>query len=112
MRPPKGAIRAGVYIVHINTDVRLAWKQRLEAGLARGEDEIVPFKILPSAVAGDTRLVSARLRLFGDGTSGVLDSRPAAPYSRFHKSMTTSRVGWEQHTRILPSAGLSSGSGS
>ena len=28
-----------------------------------------------------------------------------------HKSMTTSRVGWEQQTRTLPSAGLSSGSG-
>jgi len=29
-----------------------------------------------------------------------------------HRSMTTSRIGCEQQTRILPSAGLSSGSGS
>ncbi len=28
-----------------------------------------------------------------------------------HKSMTTSRTGWEQHTSTLPSAGWSSGSG-
>jgi uncharacterized membrane protein len=31
--------------------------------------------------------------------------------SRLHKSMTTSRIGCEQQTRTLPSAGLSSGSG-
>ena len=31
---------------------------------------------------------------------------------RFHKSMTTSRIGCEQQTRTFPMAGLSSGSGS
>jgi hypothetical protein len=36
-----------------------------------------------------------------------LESEPVMP----HKSMTTSRIGCEQQTRTLPSAGLSSGSG-
>jgi len=61
----KGAIHAGINIVHINTELRLAWKQGLEAGLARREDEVVPYKILPSAVAAVHDVVSARLRLFG-----------------------------------------------
>jgi fructose-bisphosphate aldolase class II len=61
----KQAIRAGVNIVHINTEVRLAWKRGLEAGLARSADEVVPYKILPSAVAAVHDVVSARLRLFG-----------------------------------------------
>ena len=61
----KRAIRAGVNVVHINTEVRLAWKHGLEAGLSRREDEVVPYKILPSAVAAVHDLVSARLRLFG-----------------------------------------------
>ena len=61
----KGAIRAGINIVHINTELRLAWKQGLEAGLARREDEVVPYKILPSAVAAVHDVVSARLGLFG-----------------------------------------------
>ncbi len=39
----KESIRAGVNIVHINTEVRLAWKQGLETGLAHREDEIVPY---------------------------------------------------------------------
>jgi fructose-bisphosphate aldolase class II len=59
------AIRAGINIVHINTELRLAWKRGLEAGLARREDEVVPYKILPSAVAAVHDVVSARLRLFG-----------------------------------------------
>jgi fructose-bisphosphate aldolase class II len=62
----KGAIRAGINIVHINTELRLAWKKGLEAGLARREDEVVPYKILPSAVAAIHDVVSARLRLFAN----------------------------------------------
>ena len=61
----KKAIAAGVNIVHINTELRLAWKRGLEAGLARREDEIVPYRILPPAVAAVREVVSARLRLFG-----------------------------------------------
>lgn len=61
----KQAIHAGVNIIHINTELRLAWKQGLEAGLTRREDEVVPYKILPSAVAAIHDVVSARLRLFG-----------------------------------------------
>src|SRR3984885_940652 len=56
----KRAIRAGINIVHINTELRLAWKQGLEAGLARREDEVVPYKILPSAVTAVHDVVSAR----------------------------------------------------
>jgi fructose-bisphosphate aldolase class II len=50
----KQAIRAGINIVHIiSTEVRLAWKRGLEAGLAPREDEVVPYKILPSAPGSD-----------------------------------------------------------
>jgi fructose-bisphosphate aldolase, class II len=58
------AIRAGVNIVHINTELRLAWKRGLEEGLAGREDEVVPYKILPSAVTAVHDVVTARLRLF------------------------------------------------
>ena len=39
-------------------------------------------------------------------------STSPGPPVRVHKSMTTSQIGCEQQTRRLPSAGLSSGSGS
>jgi fructose-bisphosphate aldolase class II len=62
----KGAIRAGINIVHINTELRLAWRHGLEQGLAARGDEVVPYKILPRAVAAVQDVVSSRLRLFTD----------------------------------------------
>ena len=60
----KQAIHAGINIVHINTELRLAWKRGLEGGLGRRTDEVVPYKILPAAVTAVNEVVSARLRLF------------------------------------------------
>ena len=61
----KRAIHAGVNIIHINTELRVAWKHGLEAGLAGHQDEVSPYKILPSAIAAIHDVVNARLRLFG-----------------------------------------------
>jgi fructose-bisphosphate aldolase, class II len=58
------AIAAGINIVHINTEIRLAWRRGLEAGLARDPDEVVPYKILPSAVESVKQVASSRLKLF------------------------------------------------
>ncbi|HME09171.1 MAG TPA: class II fructose-bisphosphate aldolase [Bryobacteraceae bacterium] len=60
----KAAIRAGINIVHINTELRLAWRRGLEHGLAAGKDEVVPYKILPFAVTSVEQVVSSRLKLF------------------------------------------------
>ena len=60
------AIAAGINIVHINTELRVAWKQGLERGLAKQPEEVVPYKILPSAVDSVQQVVSSRLRLFND----------------------------------------------
>ncbi len=58
------AIAAGINIVHINTELRVAWRRGLEAGLAKQADEVVPYKILPSAVNSVKEVVISRLRLF------------------------------------------------
>lgn len=60
----RGAIRAGINIIHINTELRLAWRQGLLNGLAHGDTEIVPYKVLRDAVDSVQKVVSARLRLF------------------------------------------------
>jgi fructose-bisphosphate aldolase class II len=44
------AIAAGINIVHINTELRVAWRRGLEDGLARQPDEVAPYRILPYAV--------------------------------------------------------------
>jgi len=58
------AIAAGINIVHINTELRVAWRRGLEQGLAKHPDEVAPYKILPTAVDAVQQVVSSRLRLF------------------------------------------------
>jgi fructose-bisphosphate aldolase class II len=65
----KMAIQAGINIVHINTELRLAWRRGLERGLAQRADEIVPYKILPVAVNAVQEVVTSRLRLFTKSVS-------------------------------------------
>jgi fructose-bisphosphate aldolase, class II len=58
------AIKAGITIIHINTELRLAWRRGLEEGLRSHPDEIAPYKILPSAVEAVQNTVLRRLKLF------------------------------------------------
>jgi fructose-bisphosphate aldolase, class II len=60
------AIAAGISIVHINTELRVAWRRGLEAGLSAQPNQVVPYKILPFAVESVKQVVLARLRLFND----------------------------------------------
>ena len=60
------AIAAGINIVHINTELRVAWRRGLEQGLAKLPDEVVPYKILPEAVEAVKQVVVSRLRLFNE----------------------------------------------
>src|SRR5499425_836139 len=58
------AIRAGITEIHINTEVRLAWRRGLEAAFTKEPDQVVPYKLLPAAVDAMKKVVSARLLLF------------------------------------------------
>lgn len=69
------AIAAGMTVIHINTEVRLAWRRGLDSALAKQPNEIVPYKILPQIVDSVRQVVAARLALFSSG-------RRARPASR------------------------------
>jgi fructose-bisphosphate aldolase, class II len=58
------AVQAGMTIVHINTELRLAWRGGVEAALAAHPHEVAPYRILADAVEAVRRVVAARLRLF------------------------------------------------
>src|SRR5262249_45888939 len=60
------AIAAGINIVHINTELRVAWRRGLEEGLAKQPEAIVPYKILPAAVDEVKKVVGSRLNLFSE----------------------------------------------
>jgi len=58
------AIAAGINIIHINTELRVAWRESLGESLARDSNEVVSYKILRPVVDSVKQVVSSRLRLF------------------------------------------------
>jgi len=60
----QNAISAGINIIHINTELRVAWRRGLEEGLCEDINQVVPYKILPYAEESVKRIVSSRLQLF------------------------------------------------
>jgi fructose-bisphosphate aldolase class II len=58
------AVAAGINIIHINTELRVAWRESLGESLARDSNEVVPYKILRPVVNAVQQVVSSRLRLF------------------------------------------------
>jgi len=57
-------VKAGLTIVHVNTEIRIAWRKGVEAGLAKDAHEVAPYKILLPAVADVKEVVKNRLKLF------------------------------------------------
>ncbi len=58
------AIGAEINIIHINTELRVAWRRGLEEGLNKEPDEFVPYQILPFAVRSVEAVARSRLALF------------------------------------------------
>ena len=56
------AIDAGMRIIHINTELRVAYKEGVEEGIRSGE--IAPYKFLAEGVEQMKRVVHDRLKLF------------------------------------------------
>jgi fructose-bisphosphate aldolase class II len=75
------AIAAGITVIHINTEVRLAWRHGLDSALARRPNEIVPYKVLPQAIDSVKQRVAARLALFSSGALPVSDCSAASSRS-------------------------------
>ena len=50
-------------IIHINTELRVAWRRSLEDSLNRQPNEVVPYKILPAMVDSVKQVVVSRLKL-------------------------------------------------
>jgi fructose-bisphosphate aldolase, class II len=72
----RNAIAAGINIIHINTELRVAWRRSLEESLNRQPNVVVPYKILPPVMDSVRRVVASRLKLF----SGLptIDEMPLA----------------------------------
>ena len=58
------AIKAGISLIHISTELRVAWRNSLDKALKENPDQIAPYKIMPEVVKAVEEVVEKRLRLF------------------------------------------------
>ena len=58
------AIKAGISIIHISTEIRIAYDEALKKSLASNPNEVAPYKILQPAVDAMEKVVANRLKLF------------------------------------------------
>jgi len=59
-------IRAGISIIHINTEIRVAYLEALKKSMLDNPNEIAPYKILAPAVEAIEKVVENRLKLFNN----------------------------------------------
>jgi fructose-bisphosphate aldolase class II len=60
------AVRAGMTIVHVSTELRIAWRRGIESALAALPDEVAPYKLFPPIIEGIQKIVTDRLKLFNN----------------------------------------------
>lgn len=60
----RSAIEAGVSIIHISTEIRIAYKEAIAKSLNDNPNEIAPYKYLKDAVEKISDVVEKRIRLF------------------------------------------------
>jgi fructose-bisphosphate aldolase class II len=58
-------------MIHINTELRVAWRTGLAEALKRNSGAVAPYKLLPDVVRDVKTVVRGRLELFGDSAASA-----------------------------------------
>ncbi|MFB6212700.1 MAG: class II fructose-bisphosphate aldolase [Candidatus Magasanikbacteria bacterium] len=58
------AIKAGIDIVHVSTEIRISWKKTLKTKINESE-KIAPYKIFPEVIEAMEEVMSKKMELFG-----------------------------------------------
>lgn len=59
-------IKEGIDIVHINTEIRVAYRDAIKAYINENPEEVAPYKFLKPGVEAIEKVVTARLQLFNN----------------------------------------------
>jgi len=62
----KAAMKAGISVVHINTEIRVAFRKALVKSLQENPDEVAPYKYLKDTVKAVEAVVDEKLKLFSN----------------------------------------------
>lgn len=60
----KEAVKAGMSVVHVNTELRVAFRQALVKALQDNPDEVAPYKYMKDSVQAVEKVVTEKLKLF------------------------------------------------
>lgn len=60
------AIEAGISLIHINTEIRIAYRDAIKKSLEENPDEIAPYRLMKPSVEAIQAVVEKRLRLFSN----------------------------------------------
>lgn len=60
----QAAIKAGISIIHISTELRVAWRKGIEEALKNHPDEVAPYKLAEEELKEMEKVVEKRLKLF------------------------------------------------
>jgi len=60
----QSAIKAGISIVHINTAIRVAYKEGIKEAFEENPDDVAPYRFLKGGVEGMQKVVERYLKLF------------------------------------------------
>lgn len=60
----RAAIDAGVAVVHVSTELRVAFRKGLQIGLQENPDEVAPYKYLKEPIRAVQKVVEEKLKLF------------------------------------------------
>jgi fructose-bisphosphate aldolase class II len=58
-----GGVEAGLNLIHINTELRVAWRRGIESALKSQPDEVTPYKLLPVAYDNVAAVIKSLLEL-------------------------------------------------
>jgi fructose-bisphosphate aldolase class II len=58
-----GGVEAGLNLIHINTELRVAWRRGIESALKSQPDEVTPYKLLPVAYDNVAAVIRSLLEL-------------------------------------------------
>ncbi|MFA6340704.1 MAG: class II fructose-bisphosphate aldolase [Candidatus Paceibacterota bacterium] len=60
----QAAIKAGMSIVHINTEIRVAFRNALETELEERPDEVAPYKYMENTIPAVEKVIEEKMRIF------------------------------------------------
>lgn len=60
----RAAIKAGITVIHINTEIRRAWRDELAGSLKEMPDEVAPYKLLAAGEEVMYKAIKAKISLY------------------------------------------------